>query len=351
MVFIIENEKDKYINIIYMNNTFKLWFKKKLWSEFTSLHYDKNITMDSLFKLSHSKNLYNNIHHNNRLEFNHNDIFNDIKIIIKNNLDSQLGDWEKKKPFLDKLETKLYSSYTPDIKLEKAINYTHLYDNDIDNNKGLDEYLLKISGVKNTNIKNKQNEEKEEKKNISKKNDNETLIDIKILKDTNKMNGDDYLKQRVNNFLKNEIEKDMKSILKEKYNTKKEVKPEETQSDYTINTTEVIDDVSVKKQYVIPEKTYGINSKLNKFINDAEKKIYAESYNKLHDRIFDVTNDEDSLKYNEKVHDFLYKELNNKNDVKKDITVNDEDSSIYNEKIHDFLCKEINIKNDEEINI
>lgn len=341
MGFIVENENNKYINILYMNNTFKLWFKKKLWSEFTSLYYDKNLTIDSLFKLSNSKNLYNNIHHNNKLEFNCISVFDDIKIIIKNNLDSQLSDWEKLKPQIDKIEIESLSSFNPDIKLEDVINYTDVDENELKYENGFADYLLKLSGAKNVesaNMRKKADirhkmERNKVKKDTSKMDDTEILIDMEILKDTSKIDDTESLDQRVDDFLKNEIERDIEYILKEKTNTKKEVISEEAQSNYTINTTEIIDGAFVKKQYVIPEKTYGINPKLNKFINKAEKEVYAESYNKLHDRIFDITNEDGDLKDNETIHDFMYKEINIEDSEIEEVIITDEEIKLVKETI------------------
>lgn len=340
MGFIVENENNKYINILYMNNTFKLWFKQKIWSEFTSLYYDKNLTIDSLFKLSNSKNLYNNIHHNNTLEFNCINVFDDIKIIIKNNLDSQLSDWEKIKPQIDKIEIESLSSFNPDIKLEDVINYTDVDENELKYENGFAEYLLKLSGAKNVesaNMRKKADirhkmERNKVTKDTCKMDDGEILIDKKILKDINKIDENEFLDQRVDDFLKNEIEKGMEYILKEKSNTKKEMILKETSPNYTINTTESIDGVSVKKQYVIPEKTYGINTKLNKFINKAEKEVYVESYNKSHDRIFDITNEDDNLKDNENIHDFMYKEINIDDNGIDDI-ITDEEIKLVKETI------------------
>lgn len=95
--FIINNDNDEFIIITNMNNTFKLYYNKELWQEFTNLYYDKMVGWVSFFNLSNSKNLYNHINCNNNLEFKNPNIFEDIKIIIKRHLNNQLQYWGKNK--------------------------------------------------------------------------------------------------------------------------------------------------------------------------------------------------------------------------------------------------------------
>lgn len=179
MSFIINNDNNEYINIIYMKNTFKLCYNKDLWKEFTNLYYDKMINLESLFQLSNSKNLYIHINHNSILEFKYLNVFEDIKNIIKKNLDNQLYEWEKNK------DHNILSSITPDTNLEKIINYFESDAEELDNNhNNFYNYLIDKSRV-NINIldrtlKNEDNmniTKKDEIKDIMKEenNDNKNL--------------------------------------------------------------------------------------------------------------------------------------------------------------------------------
>jgi hypothetical protein len=297
MGFIVENENNKYINILYMNNTFKLCYKEKLWSDFTSLYYDKSITIDSLFKLSNSKNLYNNVNNNNTLEFNCISVFKDIKIIIKNNLNLQLSDWEKQKQQLDKEEI-LLQSYTPETKLEKVINYTNVDDNELKYENGFSEYLLNLSGI--TDVKNISTDVHI---NI---NNNKPAYKRTEIDYTSKIDDNDLLNKRVEDFIKDGIENDIEYIKKEnsKINIKKNLNP--MHIDYTIN-----------------------NNKF-KYIKDVEKELYGESYNKLHDRLFDNIN-KDDLQNNESMRDFMYKEINIEEDEIDDVIISDEEIKLVKE--------------------
>ena len=163
MHFIISNDKNEYINLSYMNNTFKMWYKEKLWNEFTELYYDKMIGLESLFKLSNSKNLYNNINCNNKLEFDSIDfiyIFDDIKAIIKRNLSLQLNDWEKKKAFENKSiglstfnKTEILSSFTPETRLENIVNYSDIDEIELNNKTEFNDYLINLSGTAHINTR------------------------------------------------------------------------------------------------------------------------------------------------------------------------------------------------------
>lgn len=309
-----------------MNNTFKLWFKKDLWSEFTSLHYDKNINIDSLFELSNSKNLYNNIHHNNYLEFNCITVFNDIKNIIKNNLNSQLSDWEKLKPQIDKIEIESLSSFTPDTILEEVINYEY----------GSSEFLLKQSGIKNlknvsTDIRiNINNNKKERRKDNSRMDDEELLFEKECLKDINDAKDYDLLNKRVEDFINEGFENELKNLKESisELNIKKKANPKEKEIDYSVNMKENINGATTNKTYNIPKLSYE-NNKF-RYINTAEKEIYVQSYDKLHDRLFDNTNKEDDLKDSESVRDFMYKEINIEDD---DVIITDEEIRLVKETI------------------
>lgn len=283
-----------------MNNTFKLWFKKDLWSEFTSLHYDKNINIDSLFELSNSKNLYNNIHHNNYLEFNCITVFNDIKNIIKNNLNSQLSDWEKLKPQIDKIEIESLSSFTPDTILEEVINYEY----------GSSEFLLKQSGIKNLknvstdiriNINNNKKERMKVKKDTSRMDDEELLFEKECLKDINDAKDYDLLNKRVEDFINEGFENELKNL-------------KESTSELNIK------GVTTNKTYNMPKLSYE-NNKF-RYINAVEKQIDSESY--------DNTNKEDDLKDSESVRDFMYKEINIEDD---DVIITDEEIRLVKETI------------------
>lgn len=139
-----------------MNNTFKLWYKECLWKKFTDLYYDKMITLERLFKLSNSKNLYNHVKKNNNLEFTEVDIFEEIKNILKENLDGQLHTWEKQgnniplswgTTHLKKNMNSNFSSYTPETKLEDAINYTPVDDDQYKSDVDFTTYLLNNAGA------------------------------------------------------------------------------------------------------------------------------------------------------------------------------------------------------------
>lgn len=156
MSFTICNDNNEYINISYINNIFKLYYKEKLWKDLTNLYYDKMISLVKLFNLSNSKNLYNHINCNNKLEFNNPDIFNDIKIIIKKNLNDQLHDWEKNKNMINSTVGFVngsiingFSSITPEIKLEQVINYSKLDTEEVDTNNNFYDYLINSSGANN----------------------------------------------------------------------------------------------------------------------------------------------------------------------------------------------------------
>jgi len=152
----IENDKNEYIILSYMNNTFKLHYKNNIWKEFTELYYDKMITLEKMFSMSSGKDLYKHVYNNNVLKFDNVDVYNDIKQIIKNNLEYQLNYWEKNIAdqstnkidlTLNEIENRMtklsplvqsvcnYASYTPNIKLEDLVNYSNMVNDDIQETK------------------------------------------------------------------------------------------------------------------------------------------------------------------------------------------------------------------------
>lgn len=161
MSFIITNDNNEYINISYMNNTFKLWYREHLWQKFTDLYYEKMITLEKLFKLSNSVDLYNHINKNDNLEFTNKNIFSDIKEIIKNNLKEQLTGCIDKCDQIEQLgmahltkhsKNINFPSYTPETQLEETVNYTPV---DMEKNKSdfdFSTYLL--NNAVNTNVQN-----------------------------------------------------------------------------------------------------------------------------------------------------------------------------------------------------
>lgn len=136
----IVNDNNEYIYIMYMNKTFKLWYKKSLWLEFADLYYDKMITIEKLFSIDNSKLLYNHIYNNETLEFNNIDVYKEIKLIIKNNLQFQLTYFEKNKilgreNFKESIEiinnnniteTKLQNSINENIETEEEDDNTNI---------------------------------------------------------------------------------------------------------------------------------------------------------------------------------------------------------------------------------
>lgn len=129
--FIINNDNDEFIIITNMNNTFKLYYNKELWQEFTNLYYDKMVGLVSFFNLSNSKNLYNHINCNNNLEFKNPNIFEDIKIIIKRHLNNQLQYWGKNKNFVNStidLTSNDIIDIFPSFTLETNLEQRELFD-------------------------------------------------------------------------------------------------------------------------------------------------------------------------------------------------------------------------------
>jgi len=87
MSLTIFNNDNKKININFMEKTFSLNHTQDLWNAFSNLYYDKMVDIFTLMELQNGENLHNKLNNSNSFEFNHIDnIFDDIKIIIKKNL-------------------------------------------------------------------------------------------------------------------------------------------------------------------------------------------------------------------------------------------------------------------------
>ena len=167
MSFTISKNKNEYIVLSYMNNEFKMKYKTKLWDEFKDLYYDKMININSLFILSNTTNLYNHINCNDKLVFDNINMFNDIKHIIKYNLNSQLNEWEK-----STIKDKKYNFKHKDcidkqlksIDLNDLINYSKcnkkdIYNNDFCDNTELQSNLKICNFLKSMDDKNGLNDD------------------------------------------------------------------------------------------------------------------------------------------------------------------------------------------------
>ena len=224
MSLTVINDKKEYILLSYINNTFKMWYRDELWNDFVDLYYDNMLNLDSLFKLSNSKNLYNKIYCNDKLEFNNDSVFEYIKVIIKKNLSLQLNDWEKNKiytnnqigiNFVDLRNKELsdnkwnnLSSYTPDTNLEDVINYSESNTTELDSKTEFNDYLIDLSGIADTSIEDIIKKNKFEKNNINMpeemdnydiKYDNDILLNQYSYEEIEESD------QKICDYLKNEI--------------------------------------------------------------------------------------------------------------------------------------------------
>ena len=259
---------------MYMNNTFKLWYKKSLWEEFADLYYDKMITIEKLFSIDDSKLLYNHIYNNEILGFNNIDVYKDIKLIIKNNLHLQLNYFEKNK-----------------------FDRKHLKENiEIINNNNITKTNLQNSI--NENVKN----EKEEDTNTDINLDSNSKVYNKL------QNVDEY-----NKYIYNIWDFDTDTSKKQKFKVCKSLN-----TDIHIEQTETDDiaDTYVQNNLKIDE-TYDIH-KENEEMYDYLKKQIVENTLSVADKYIDhleknnlETGQIDVYTENEELHDYLKNQIDN----------------------------------------